>query len=185
MEICALSKRISISIFLQTEGLGGPHQYVLTKTSKFLSGGPACHTCNIKWLCYRFCFSCSCCCVVPWHWVDLSSVLCFRFLTSCYHLHWKRKVEISILNPTSDYYIDNNTVHGRAKITNLFQVLTRISHDWAKRTSEISCSTWEINFIFPSIHVLFCLLHKKLVCLNLLNYCQIFGRVHWPNVLIG
>ena len=32
---------------------------------------------------------------------------------------------------------------------------------WAKQASEISCSTREINFIFPSIHVLFCLLYKK------------------------
>ena len=49
---------------------------------------------------------------------------------------------------------------------NLFRVLTRISHEWAKRTSEISCSTREINFIFPNIHVLFCLLYKKLLLLS-------------------
>ena len=32
----------------------------------------------------------------------------------------------------------------------------------AKPTSEITLSTQEINFIFPSIHLLFCLLYKKL-----------------------
>ena len=29
-------------------------------------------------------------------------------------------------------------------------------------TSEISCSNREMNFIFPSIRVLFCLLYKKI-----------------------
>jgi hypothetical protein len=32
-----------------------------------------------------------------------------------------------------------------------------ISHERAQRTSEISCSTREINLVFPSIHVFFCL----------------------------
>ena len=32
-------------------------------------------------------------------------------------------------------------------------MLLRISHEWTKRTSQISCTTREINFIFPSIHV--------------------------------
>jgi hypothetical protein len=29
-----------------------------------------------------------------------------------------------------------------------------------QRTSEMSCLTREINLVFPSIHVFFCLLHK-------------------------
>ena len=34
-------------------------------------------------------------------------------------------------------------------------------------TSEISCSKREMNFIFPSIRVLFCLLSKKLAVVPL------------------
>ena len=34
-----------------------------------------------------------------------------------------------------------------------------------KPTSEISCSTREINFIFSNIHVLFSLLFKKIIAL--------------------
>ena len=43
---------------------------------------------------------------------------------------------------------------------NLFRVWNMISHEWAQRTSVISFSTREINFVFPSIHVFFCLLYK-------------------------
>ena len=48
-------------------------------------------------------------------------------------------------------FIENNT--RIAEIWHLFWVLTRISHEWTKRTSETSCSKQEINFIFPSTHV--------------------------------
>ena len=54
-------------------------------------------------------------------------------------------------------------MHGCAEIPDLFRVLNMISHEWAQRTSEIteiSCSTREINMVFPSTHVFFCLLHK-------------------------
>ena len=37
----------------------------------------------------------------------------------------------------------------------LFRVLTRISHSFALLAREISWSTFEINYIFPHIHVLF------------------------------
>ena len=38
----------------------------------------------------------------------------------------------------------------------------QVSHERAKRTKEISLSTREINFIFPSIHILlFCVLFEK------------------------
>ena len=30
----------------------------------------------------------------------------------------------------------------------------------AQRTSEMSCSTQEINLVFPTTHVFFCLLYK-------------------------
>ena len=43
------------------------------------------------------------------------------------------------------------------------KIISRISHELEKRTSEISCSTREINFIFSSICVLFCLLYKKVL----------------------
>jgi hypothetical protein len=48
-----------------------------------------------------------------------------------------------------------------AEIPDLFRVLNMISHEWAQRTSEISCSTREINPVFPSTHVFFCLLYKQ------------------------
>jgi hypothetical protein len=35
-----------------------------------------------------------------------------------------------------------------------------ISHEWAQRTSEISCSTREVNLVFPGTHVFLCLLYK-------------------------
>jgi hypothetical protein len=37
-----------------------------------------------------------------------------------------------------------------------------IYQEWAQRTSEISCSTREINLVFPSSHVFFCLLYKQI-----------------------
>jgi hypothetical protein len=48
------------------------------------------------------------------------------------------------------------------EIPDLFWVLNMISHElWAPRMSEISCSTREINLVFPSTHVFFCLLYKQ------------------------
>ena len=35
-----------------------------------------------------------------------------------------------------------------------------ISHERAQRKSEISCSTREINMVFPSTYVFLCLLYK-------------------------
>ena len=50
----------------------------------------------------------------------------------------------------------------RKFISSVDQDISRVS----KRTSEISCSTREINnFIFLSTHVLFCLLYKIIVLL--------------------
>jgi hypothetical protein len=37
----------------------------------------------------------------------------------------------------------------------------RSEHEWAQRRSEISCSTREINLVFPSTHVFYCLLYKQ------------------------
>ena len=41
------------------------------------------------------------------------------------------------------------------KIPDLFLVLNMISHSFAALTREISCSTLEINLVFPRTHVLF------------------------------
>ena len=60
--------------------------------------------------------------------------------------------------------IENNTWMC-GNIWNLFRVFTRISHEGTKRTSEISCSTWEIISCFQaSMH---CSVYyiKKLVVL--------------------
>ena len=50
-------------------------------------------------------------------------------------------------------YIENNTwVRGNTRF------ISSVEHD--ALTREISCSTREINLVFPSIHVFFCLLYK-------------------------
>ena len=57
------------------------------------------------------------------------------------------------LHNTRLHYIIHRIIQGCAEIWNLFRVLTRISHKWAKRTSKISCSTLEIISDFqPSMY---------------------------------
>jgi hypothetical protein len=46
-------------------------------------------------------------------------------------------------------------IHGCLEIPDLFLVLDMISHSFAALTREISCSTLEINLVFPRTHVLF------------------------------
>ena len=50
-----------------------------------------------------------------------------------------------------------------------YEVISRVEQDISlirfAHLSEISWSTLQINFIFPNIHVLFCLLYKKIVLL--------------------
>jgi hypothetical protein len=46
-------------------------------------------------------------------------------------------------------------MHGCLEIPDLFLVLNMISHSFAALTREISCSTLEINLVFPRTHVLF------------------------------
>ena len=55
-------------------------------------------------------------------------------------------------------YIINRKIHGCAEIPDLFLVLNMISHSFAALTREISCSTLEINLVFPRTHVLFSIL---------------------------
>ena len=52
-------------------------------------------------------------------------------------------------------YIINRIIHGCLEIPDLFLVLNMISHLFAALTREISCSTLEINMVFPRTHVLF------------------------------
>ena len=52
-------------------------------------------------------------------------------------------------------YIINRIIHGCLEIPYLFLVLNMISHSFAALTREISCSTLEINLVFPRTHVLF------------------------------
>ena len=52
-------------------------------------------------------------------------------------------------------YIINRKIHGCLEIPDLFLVLNMISHSFAALTREISCSTLEINLVFPHTHVLF------------------------------
>ena len=56
-------------------------------------------------------------------------------------------------------------IHGCAEIWNIFRVLSRISHEWANRTSEISCSTQEIISYFQTS--MYCSVYyiKKIVLL--------------------
>ena len=52
-------------------------------------------------------------------------------------------------------YIINRKIHGCLEIPDLLLVLNMISHSFAALTREISCSTLEINLVFPRTHVLF------------------------------
>ena len=72
------------------------------------------------------------------------------------------------------YNKQNNTWCG--EIWNLFRVLTGISHEWAKRTSEISCSTREMNFVLPSIHV-----HYSVYFINI-NTKNGFSLGRWNDI---
>ena len=55
-----------------------------------------------------------------------------------------------------EFYIENNTwVRGNTRF------ISSVEHDISRvSASEISCSTREINLVFPSTHVFFCLLYK-------------------------
>ena len=65
-------------------------------------------------------------------------------------------------------------IQGCAEIPDLFRVLNvGAANEW-----EISCSTREINLVFPSTHVFFCLLYK----LQVFQF-QIFMRAYTRNQL--
>ena len=52
-------------------------------------------------------------------------------------------------------YIINRKIHGCLEIPDLFRVLNMIFLSFAALTRQISCSTLEINLVFPRTHVLF------------------------------
>jgi hypothetical protein len=52
-------------------------------------------------------------------------------------------------------YIINRKIHGCLEIPDLFLVLNIVSRSFAALTREISCSTLEIDLVFPRTHVLF------------------------------
>ena len=65
-------------------------------------------------------------------------------------------------------YIINRKIHGCLEIPDLFLVLNTISHSFAALTREISCSTLEINLVFPRTHVLFSIYTTTLHVMHLL-----------------
>ena len=69
-------------------------------------------------------------------------------------------------------YIINRKIHGCLEIPDLFLVLNMISHSFAALTREISCSTLEINLVFPRTHVLFSI------------YTPIYFRFLWVKEII-
>jgi hypothetical protein len=52
-------------------------------------------------------------------------------------------------------FIIKRKIYGCLEIPDLFLVLNMISHSFTVLTREISCSTQEINLVFPRSHVLF------------------------------
>ena len=58
-------------------------------------------------------------------------------------------------------YIINRKIHGCLEIPDLFLVLNMISHSFAALTHEISCSTLEINLVFPHTRVLFSMYYAQ------------------------
>jgi hypothetical protein len=58
-------------------------------------------------------------------------------------------------------YIINRKIHGCLEIPDLFLVLNMIPHSFTALTLEISCSTLEINLVFPRTHVLFSINNER------------------------
>jgi hypothetical protein len=77
-------------------------------------------------------------------------------------------------------YIINRKNTWCLEILDLFLVLNMISHSFAALTREISCSTREINLVFPSIHVLILF---SIYCKHVAEYRHSVCR-NW-NVLPG
>jgi hypothetical protein len=74
-------------------------------------------------------------------------------------------------------YIINRKIHGCLEIPDLFLVLNMISHLFAALTHEISCSTLEINLVFPHTHVLFSMYYAQENAPLLAQMWCIFPRI--------
>ena len=59
----------------------------------------------------------------------------------------------------ANFYTTKRTIYEGFEIPDLFLVLNLISHLFTALTREISCSTLEINVVFPCTHVLFSILY--------------------------
>ena len=86
-------------------------------------------------------------------------------------------------------YMQRILIHGSAEIWNLFQVFTRISHEWAMRTDVIPCSTREIISFFQTsmycsvYHIQIALLPHKIRAVSLMRFviidtCEIIMNNH-------
>jgi hypothetical protein len=74
---------------------------------------------------------------------------------TCENYRFSVKI-IAFQRPSFRLYIINRKIHGCLEIPDLVLVLnTVISHSFAALIREISCSTLEINLVFPRTHVLF------------------------------
>ena len=63
--------------------------------------------------------------------------------------------KLSLFKDCPLYSIINRKIHGCLEIPDLFLVLNMISHSFAALTRDISCSTLEINLVFPRTHVMY------------------------------
>jgi hypothetical protein len=66
--------------------------------------------------------------------------------------NYRFPVEIIAFQRVTVLYIINRKIHGCLKIPDIFLVLNMISHSFAALTREISCSTLELNLVFPRTH---------------------------------
>jgi hypothetical protein len=80
-------------------------------------------------------------------------------------------------------YIINRIIHGCLEIPDLFLMLNVISHSFAALTREISCSTLEINMVFPRTHVLFSIYHWCCKMTPYLIYSNI-SKTYWTSDII-
>jgi hypothetical protein len=87
-------------------------------------------------------------------------IIAFQILLFCKNYRFSKTV----------LYIINRKIHGCLEIPDLFLVLNMISHSFAALTREISCSTLEINLVFPRTHVLFSI---YMICGLHINYYKL------------
>ena len=85
-------------------------------------------------------------------------------------------------------YIINRKIHGCAEIPDLFLMLNMISHSFAALTRWISCSTLEINLVFPRTHACIILYLSARIILYLsarMHIMRVLGFVSFVCQSIG